>query len=213
MSEHTLGERTIVAFGDDAVLVQLPALADVVTLSAALRATPAGIVDVVPAAATILVTFDPVVVTAAAVRSWIRHADTSGPVLATSRTADVTIPVHYNGADLPAAALYLGISAEALVDAHVATEWTVAFTGFAPGFGYLMSASWPYRLPRLDAPRTRVPAGSVALADEYCGVYPRETPGGWQLIGTSTLTLFDAGRTPPSLLSPGTSVRFIAEKR
>ncbi|MGO7983573.1 carboxyltransferase domain-containing protein, partial [Rhizobium johnstonii] len=76
-----------------------------------------------------------------------------------------------------------GVSSEALSARQAAATWTVAFTGFAPGFGYLVSSEWPYRVPRLDTPRTRVPAGSVGLAGEFTGAYPRETPGGWQLIG------------------------------
>ena len=91
---------------------------------------------------------------------------------------------------------------------HAAARWSVAFTGFAPGFGYLTSADWPYDVPRLDVPRTRVPKGSVGLAAAFTGAYPRETPGGWQLIGTTRAELFDPDAASPALLSPGGRVRF-----
>ena len=104
--------------------------------------------------------------------------------------------------------MLLGVSADELVRRHAAAEWTVAFTGFAPGFGYLVSPDWPFEVPRLPSPRTRVPRGAVGLAGEFTGAYPRETPGGWRLIGTTAASLFDADATPPALLAPGTRVRF-----
>jgi KipI family sensor histidine kinase inhibitor len=96
-----------------------------------------------------------------------------------------------------------------VVRRHTGQAWTVAFCGFAPGFGYLISEEGGWDLPRREAPRTRVPAGSVALAGEFTGVYPRESPGGWQLIGTTTMTMFDPGRTDPAVFRPGRPVRFV----
>ncbi|WP_310584869.1 carboxyltransferase domain-containing protein, partial [Deinococcus sp.] len=103
----------------------------------------------------------------------------------------------------------LGIDSSDLVRRHTEQEWTVAFCGFAPGFGYLRSSGWVSEVPRRRSPRTRVPAGSVALAGGFTGVYPRESPGGWQLIGRTELSLFDPSRTPAALLRPGDRVRFV----
>jgi KipI family sensor histidine kinase inhibitor len=126
----------------------------------------------------------------------------------------VTIPVRYDGADLGTVAQRLAIDEHELVALHGAGEYTVAFMGFAPGFPYLIenSGSGPIAellaLPRLATPRTEVPAGSVAVAAGYCGVYPRSSPGGWNLLGRTETELFDPGREPPALLAPGTRVRF-----
>ncbi len=120
----------------------------------------------------------------------------------------MVLDVVYDGPDLADTAALLGVSPEALVAQHAAARWSVAFTGFAPGFGYLTSADWPYDVPRLEVPRTRVPEGSVGLAAGFTGAYPRETPGGWQLIGTTRAQLFDPDAASPALLSPGGRVRF-----
>ncbi|MFS0713027.1 urea amidolyase family protein [Microbacterium sp. 2P01SA-2] len=194
--------------GPDAVLVEVSDLAEVMALHARLTASPPpGVVDVVPAAATVLVRVDPVVLPLAATRAWVSSAVTSaGPPA--SATAPVTLPIRYDGADLGEIAAALGFSPEALAARHAATEWAVAFTGFAPGFGYLVGAGWGLDVPRHPSPRTRVPAGSVGLAGIFSGAYPRETPGGWQLIGTTDAPLFDPDAAPPALLSPGAAVRF-----
>ena len=92
---------------------------------------------------------------------------------------------------------------------HTSAEWTVAFCGFTAGFGYLTSPAWPYDVARRASPRTPVPAGSVALAGEFSGVYPTASPGGWQLVGRTPLTVFDPTRDPAALLAPGTRVRFV----
>jgi KipI family sensor histidine kinase inhibitor len=124
----------------------------------------------------------------------------------------VAIPVRYDGADLAEAAAALGMSREAVVELHTRVDYTVAFVGFSPGFPYLVA---PERvplleLPRLDAPRTEVPAGSVAVAAGYCGIYPRASPGGWNLLGGTDVVLFDPERERPALLEPGMRVRFEA---
>ncbi|MFF4173600.1 5-oxoprolinase subunit PxpB [Streptomyces sp. NPDC001744] len=123
----------------------------------------------------------------------------------------VEVPVRYDGPDLAEVAALWGVSAEAVVRIHTAAEFRVAFCGFAPGFGYLTGLGERYGVPRRATPRTVVPAGSVGLAGPYTGVYPRPSPGGWQLIGTTDAVLWDAGREPAALLSPGTRVRFVAE--
>ncbi|MFJ9433268.1 5-oxoprolinase subunit PxpB [Streptomyces sp. NPDC101490] len=130
-----------------------------------------------------------------------------GPVPARVGRA-VDIPVRYGGPDLAEVAAHWGVSVEAAVRLHTAAEFRVAFCGFAPGFGYLTGLGERYAVPRRATPRTSVPAGSVALAGPYTGVYPRSSPGGWQLIGTTDAVLWDADREPAALLSPGTLVRF-----
>ena len=121
----------------------------------------------------------------------------------------VDIPVAYDGADLAAVAGHLRIGIEEVIARHTSTLWRVAFVGFAPGFPYLVGAGTDLRVPRHRQPRVSVPAGSVALADEYCGIYPRVSPGGWQLIGVTTSTVWDPTRADPALLTPGTRVRFV----
>jgi KipI family sensor histidine kinase inhibitor len=127
---------------------------------------------------------------------------------------NVVIPVRYDGADLDAVAATLGMSAEAVVKLHSEAEYVVAFMGFSPGFPYLIAASHAgdvaqlLDMPRLGAPRAAVAAGSVAVAAGYCGIYPRSSPGGWNLLGRSDAVLFDVDRDPPALLEPGMRVRF-----
>jgi KipI family sensor histidine kinase inhibitor len=118
----------------------------------------------------------------------------------------VTIPVRYDGEDLEWVAQHFGTSVDVFIARHLETEFHVAFCGFAPGFAYMtgLNAS----VPRLPTPRTRVPAGSVGLADAYCGIYPTASPGGWRLIGSTDVVMFDPGRESPALLPPGTRVRF-----
>ncbi|ULR49249.1 5-oxoprolinase subunit B family protein [Streptomyces deccanensis] len=118
----------------------------------------------------------------------------------------VEIPVRYDGPDLPDVAAHWGVDEAEVVRAHAGAEYRVAFCGFAPGFGYLTGL--PREVPRRATPRTSVPAGSVALAGPYTGVYPRASPGGWQLIGTTDAVLWDPARVPAALLAPGTRVRF-----
>ncbi|TXS14779.1 allophanate hydrolase subunit 1 [Streptomyces sp. adm13(2018)] len=123
----------------------------------------------------------------------------------------VELPVRYGGPDLAEVAALWDVSVEAAVRIHTATEFRVAFCGFVPGFGYLTGLGERYAVPRRATPRTHVPAGSVALAGPYTGVYPRSSPGGWQLIGTTDAVLWDTAREPAALLSPGTRVRFTAD--
>ena len=120
----------------------------------------------------------------------------------------VEIPVIYDGPDLLAVAAHTGLSPRHVVAAHVGTDWKVGFTGFAPGFAYLIGGDPRLAVPRLAEPRPRVAAGSVALAGPYSGIYPTESPGGWHLIGHTDLTLWDLHRDPPAALRPGMRVRF-----
>ncbi|WP_329260972.1 5-oxoprolinase subunit PxpB [Streptomyces pseudovenezuelae] len=121
----------------------------------------------------------------------------------------IELPVRYDGPDLADVAALWGVTPGEVARIHASTEFTVAFCGFAPGFGYLTGLPARYDVPRRATPRTAVPAGSVALAGPYTGVYPRSSPGGWQLIGTTDAVLWDHARVPAALLSPGTRVRFV----
>ncbi|MDI9833564.1 allophanate hydrolase subunit 1 [Streptomyces sp. KAU_LT] len=121
----------------------------------------------------------------------------------------VQLPVRYDGPDLADVAAHWGVSPDDVARIHAGTEFSVAFCGFAPGFGYLTGLPERYDVPRRATPRTAVPAGAVALAGPYTGVYPRSSPGGWQLIGTTDAVLWDHTRVPAALLAPGTRVRFV----
>lgn len=194
--------------GDAAVLLDLDDLDEVLGWSAALNEdVPDGVVDVVPAARTVLLRFDRQRTTAADVAAAVRRLR---PLPTAGRTADsVEIPVRYDGADLDEVGRITGLGADGVAAAHAGAVWTVAFCGFMPGFGYLVADQPRLRVPRRADPRTRVPAGSVALADRYTGVYPRSSPGGWQLIGRTDRVVWDLDADPPALLRPGVRVRFV----
>jgi KipI family sensor histidine kinase inhibitor len=121
----------------------------------------------------------------------------------------VEIAVAYDGADLEDVAARWGTDVEGVVARHGEIEFVVAFCGFAPGFAYLAGLAEEYAVPRLDSPRSRVPAGSVGLAGTWCGVYPSASPGGWRLLGRTDAALWDPSRSEPALLAPGTRVRFV----
>lgn len=201
--------------GERAVLAETADLADALALHRNLEAhPPAGIVDLVPAARTVLVTFDPALIAESAVRAWLEGAAQTARTDVEPDGPLVEVPIRYDGADLADTAALLGVSSEDLAARHLAASWTVAFTGFAPGFAYLASPDWTFDVPRLGSPRTRVPAGAVGLAAGFTGAYPRESPGGWRLIGTTDAPLFDPAADPPVLLPPGARVRFVeAEHR
>ena len=192
----------------DAILVELADLDETLALFDALEADPIeGVTELVPAARTILVHFLPWVcplprlVAGIAARQGRQGQARQGTL--------VRIPVRYDGEDLVEMADYLGLSVEELVRRHAASVWQVAFTGFAPGFAYLSGGDPVFNVPRRASPRTRIPAGSVGLAGTFSAVYPRATPGGWQLIGTTDVPMWDLARTPPALLQPGQRVQFV----
>jgi len=204
--------RRLLPSGESALLVECDSLEEVLALHDALAADlRPGVVELVPAARTILVAVDPARIPLESVATWVRRIPAEAASRMAGAVADpVTIPVSYDGDDLAATAALLAVSPEALVERHAGVEWRVAFIGFAPGFGYLVSDDWPFEVPRLDAPRTRVPAGSVAIAGAFGGVYPRQSPGGWRLIGRTEATLWDPDSSDPALLAPGRRVRFEA---
>jgi KipI family sensor histidine kinase inhibitor len=192
--------------GSDAVLVEVDSLGEVSAVRAAVRAADLpDLVELVPAARTVLISVRPGT-GLAPVRRVLDEVDLSRP--ADVRSREVRIPVHYDGPDLDLVARTAGMSVAEVVDLHSGSEYEVAFCGFAPGFGYLVGLPEALRQPRLDSPRTKVPAGSVAIAGEFTAAYPRATPGGWRLLGHTDATLFDAGRDEPALLAPGDRVRF-----
>ncbi|MGH3095944.1 MAG: 5-oxoprolinase subunit B family protein [Streptosporangiales bacterium] len=195
--------------GDAAVLVEVDGLDMVLRLAAALRAAPIpAVLDVVPAARTLLLRFDPELTDAAAVARAV--ADTEPvPPDALDTEEPVEMPVIYDGADLAEVADLTGLGERGVIEAHTAASWTVAFCGFAPGFGYLAASDWELSVPRRETSRTDVPPGAVALAAEFSAVYPRRSPGGWQLIGHTDLAVWDIDRDPAALLRPGVRVRFV----
>jgi KipI family sensor histidine kinase inhibitor len=193
--------------GSTALLVELDDLDEVLGYYAALLAKPPdGVIDIVPAARTVMVVTDPertdLVRLERSLRDTVPRKDrrASGEL--------IEIPVVYDGADLEDVARLLGCDVAEVIRRHTADEWMVAFCGFAPGFGYLTGQSH-WDVPRRESPRTKVPAGSVALAGEFSGVYPRESPGGWQLLGRTEVAAFDLHRDPAALLQPGRRVRFV----
>ena len=200
----------ILPSGSTALLVELADLDEVLGLYAALADdVPAGVVDLVPAARTLLLVTDPALTSLSAVEDAVRASE---PCTDRGDWGElVEIPVTYDGEDLQETASLLGCDAAELVKRHTAAEWTVAFCGFIPGFGYLTSPDWSVEVPRRSSPRKKVPPGSVALAGAFGGVYPRVSPGGWQLIGRTTETMFDATRDPAAILRPGVRIRFVDE--
>ncbi|WP_210507269.1 allophanate hydrolase subunit 1 [Naasia sp. SYSU D00057] len=200
----------ILPFGDSAVLAEFSSLDEVRGAARALTsAPPPGVLDVVPAARTVLVRIRPAELPLAAAERWIREVAQAPPPDDAAGEV-VVLPVRYDGPDLADTARLLGIEAGELVRRHTAAEWECAFSGFAPGFAYLVSPGLDLAVPRLPTSRPRVPAGAVAVAGEFSGVYPRESPGGWRLLGTTDAVLWDETRTAPALLPPGARVRFEA---
>ncbi|MFI5824469.1 allophanate hydrolase subunit 1 [Streptomyces rishiriensis] len=198
----------VLRVGDDALLVELASGEEAEALHAELlRRRAAGLLgvrEIVPAACTVLLDglADPGRVAAELAASDI-------PPAPPREQAVVEIAVRYDGPDLAEVAAHWGVPEGEVARIHAATEFRVAFCGFAPGFGYLTGLPSRYDVPRRAVPRTTVPAGSVALAGPYTGVYPRTSPGGWQLIGSTEAVLWDHARVPAALLSPGTRVRFV----
>ncbi|HEY3737186.1 MAG TPA: 5-oxoprolinase subunit PxpB [Jatrophihabitans sp.] len=191
----------VLPYGERAVLIETEtplALRDAL-------ASAAGVVEIVPASRTLLVRFDPQRATAEDVAALAAR-----PVPPASATVGelIKLPVTYDGVDLEAVAAETRLSLEEVIARHSSGEYVVAFCGFAPGFAYLTGLDPALHLPRLAEPRTSVPAGSVAIAAEFTGVYPRSSPGGWRLLGRTETTLWDVARPDPALLSPGTRVRF-----
>lgn len=186
-------------YGDTALLLDCDSLDEAQRWFAALRDD----VEAVLGARSVLLRGEP-----ATLRSLVGRTAPTDPT-APLGGPEIEVPVVYDGADLDEVSRLTGLTASEVVEAHAGTPWTVAFGGFAPGFSYLVGGDPRLHVPRRDSPRGRVPAGSVGLAGEFSGVYPRESPGGWQLVGHTDLTMWDTARTEPALLTGGMTVRFV----
>ena len=194
----------VLRYGDRALLTEMTEGAVGGIRTALERAPLPGQVDVVAGARTVLVVLDRPPADTDVAR--LRQLAAVPP--AEDDAGTVTLDVVFDGPDLADVARLTGHTAGSLTAVLTTVELTVAFTGFAPGFGYLTGLPADLHVPRRETPRTRVPAGSLGLAGPYAGIYPRASPGGWQLIGRTDAVLFDVERDPPALLRPGTRVRF-----
>lgn len=205
-----MSARRLRPVGADGVLVECADAAEAAALArwVAETADPPPR-ELVPAAATVLAVAAPGGLAALTARL----AEAPGAAVLAARAAgavpELVIPVRYDGEDLAGVAAGLGMSVERLVREHTAAPWLIDFLGFAPGFGYCSRPDWPHRVPRLDTPRARVPAGAVALAEGWSGVYPRASPGGWRIVGSTDAALWDEARVPPSTLAAGGTVRYV----
>ncbi|MGV0790755.1 5-oxoprolinase subunit B family protein [Mycolicibacterium sp. XJ1819] len=206
--------RAVRNYGDQALLLEFDTTDDVLAWTETIRgAELPGVLDVVPAARTVLVRLAGPRYLAPTRQ---RLGTLSGPNLTERRLTgapgqiDVQIDVVYDGPDLDEVAGRTGLSPDQVVEAHTGTPWRVGFGGFAPGFAYLVGGDSRLEVPRRAEPRARVPVGSVGLAGQFSGIYPRQSPGGWQLIGRTDAVLFDVDREKPALLTPGVWVRFRA---
>ena len=202
---------TVRDYGDQALLLQFDNTTDVLAWAAALReAALPGVLDIVPASRTVLLKLDGPR-RQSAVRRRLRALRVDADTVAIVPAEDTTmIDVVYDGADLAEVADRTRLTAAQVINAHTATPWQVGFGGFAPGFAYLVGGDSRLAVPRRSEPRSSVPAGAVGLAGEFSGIYPRRSPGGWQLIGHTDLVLWDIDRPNPALLTPGMWVQFRA---
>lgn len=216
----------IASFGDSALLVTLGRAADrsLTTRARAIAATldgtagaTTGLGRSIPAHASVLVPFDPLVLDREAATALVRRAmettaEGAAPPLEGPSVPAVEIPVSYggdDGPDLEDVAARCGLRTADVIELHAAARYVVLFLGFAPGFAYLGGLPAELATPRRASPRERVPAGSVAIAGEQSAVYPQSMPGGWNLIGRTETVLFDPARREPALLNPGAAVRFV----
>ncbi|MGB3258459.1 MAG: allophanate hydrolase subunit 1 [Ornithinimicrobium sp.] len=234
-------QAQVLPMGDTAVLIEMDDIAAVLAVHAALqqhlrdaRTTDAEaaddeaqtsdpcrwVEDVVPAARTLLLHLAAEADLAQVGRCVVDlaaslpdpHEDGDDLAESASGSDDVLqIPVAYDGEDLDDVARATGMSREDVIEAHTTSLWRVAFFGFAPGFAYLSGGDRRLHVSRRSEPRTTVPSGSVGLAGEFSAVYPRSSPGGWQLIGRTESVMWDQDRDPPSLLQPGSVVRFVRQ--
>jgi KipI family sensor histidine kinase inhibitor len=211
----------IVPLGDSALLIQLGDEIDLAinrrihALDAQLNANHlAGVIETVPAYASLLVHYDPLALTFAQALDWVEETMTEAESMVTRKPRLIEVPVRYGGEagpDLDFVASDHHISAREVVRIHTSREYIVYMMGFTPGFPYMGKLDNAIATPRLETPRTRVIAGSVGVAGEQTGIYPIDSPGGWRLIGRTSLQLFDLATEPPFLFSPGDMVQFVVE--
>ena len=194
----------LLPYGPRAVLVEYDTLDEVMGVTRSLdQAEWPTLIEVVPASRTVLVVHD-----GSGLPDEVRALLHAPPVGERPSHTRVEIAVSYEGPDLIEVADRCAMTVDRLIATHSEAEYVVAFCGFVPGFSYLTGLPGPLHLPRRPTPRTSVPSGSVAIANEYSAVYPAATPGGWHLLGRTTACLWDDEREPPALLVPGTTVTF-----
>jgi inhibitor of KinA len=212
----------IVPFGDSALLVQLGDEIDITinqrvhALAALINISPLdGLIETVPAYTTLLIHYDPFILTYPEIHKWV-HAKLDQIQDASFRQPrQLEVPVRYGGKygiDLQFVADYRNLHIEDVIRIHSQRTYTIYMMGFTPGFPYMGKLDDAIVTPRLEKPRTRVPAGTVAIAGSQTGIYPIDSPGGWRLIGYTSLGLFDPTSESPFLFSPGDEVRFVVEK-
>jgi KipI family sensor histidine kinase inhibitor len=212
----------IVPLGDSALLVQFGDEIDITinqrvhALAALVAASPlGGVTGIVPAYCTLSIHYDPLILTYSEVNKWTRAQLDQVDKVPGRRPRQIEVPVHYGGeygSDLEYVAHYHHLSVEDVIRSHSGRTYTIYMIGFTPGFPYMGKLDEAIVTPRLETPRTRVPAGTVAIAGSQTGIYPIESPGGWRLIGYTSLKLFDPKSESPFLFSPGDEVQFIVEK-
>lgn len=217
-----ISRTAIVPLGDSALLVQFGDEIDITinqqvhSLAALLNSSPLhGLIETVPAYSTLLVHYDPLVLTESEIRTWVRGRLEQLREAKVRKPQQVEVPVRYGGeygVDLKFVADYHHLRVEDVIRIHSETTYTIYMMGFTPGFPYMGKLNDAIVTPRLETPRTRVPAGTVAIAGSQTGIYSIDSPGGWRLIGFTSLQLFDPASESPFLFSPGDEVRFVVEK-
>lgn len=170
------------------------------------------VLDLIPAYSSLLVCYDSRCVPLAEIHAWLQNALDALHTFLPPEPRLIEIPTQYGGEfgpDLTFVAQHSGMTEDAVIHAHTSVIYRVYFVGFAPGFAYLGSVPESIVVPRLETPRTRVPAGSIGIAGRQTGIYPMEIPGGWRIIGRTPVRLFNPDLIPPALLRPGDRVRFV----
>jgi KipI family sensor histidine kinase inhibitor len=205
-----MSELQVLEVGASALLVETGSAEEALGVYAAVRAAGLAVIDVVPAATTVLLDG---VADARAVRAFLDSLDPSALPRHAGEDRVVEVPTTYDGEDLDDVARLWGTTPDEVVAVHTSSVHLVAFCGFAPGFAYCTGLPRDLAVPRLERPRARVPAGSVAVAGGFTGVYPTASPGGWRLLGRTSLPLWDPDADQPATLAPGTRVRFVAVDR
>ena len=211
----------IVPLGDSALLVQMGDEIDI-TINQQVHALTAlintsqleGVIETVPAYTTLLVHYDPLILSFVQVRDYLREKITQIVENESRKRKRINVPVQYGGeygVDLQSVAIRCQLSIEDVVRIHSQKIYTVFMMGFTPGFPYLGKLDDAIVVPRLETPRRRVPAGTIAIAGSQTGIYPIDSPGGWQLIGWTPLQVFNPGSESPFLFSPGDEVKFVVE--
>lgn len=211
-------KASLIPFGDSALLVKFGDEIDlsinqrVHALDALLRASKKiGFIESVPAYATLLVNYDPLILTYAQISDWVNTEMDWAEENVFRKPRRIEVPVRYGGDDLNFVAAHHHINAHEVINIHASRDYTVYMMGFTPGFAYMGKLDDAIATPRLETPRTRVDAGSVGIVGAQTGIYPIASPGGWRIIGRTSMRLFDLTADSPFLFSPGDLVRFVIE--